>query len=290
MGHRGDVRYLGDVRHHHHALDGGQLLHDLRDARQRVDHLAVVEVAVAAEQHPGLHLPEAVHHALHAEVRGARRERRAQARGGEHRDDALRHVGHEGGHAVAFAHARRDERLPHARHLVVQLAVGEPAAHALLAPEDHRLGVVAAAQQVLREVEPRAGEEARAGHPVAIGEHGLAAGLGDHAAEVPHRDPEFLEMLDGPPVERGVVAQPHAVAPAHQFHERRDVGVPDAFRRRAPERLLVHRRAPQSSAPPAARTSSAWAAAAAMPASMPRTMVARAMDAVPPLSRTCSSA
>ena len=67
--------------------------------------LAGVAVAVGGDQHLRLDLAEAVEHALDAEIRRARRPDRAEARGGEHRDDRLRHVRQVAGDPVAGADA-----------------------------------------------------------------------------------------------------------------------------------------------------------------------------------------
>ena len=76
---------------------------------------------------------------------------------GEHRDDRLGHVRHEAGDAVARpdAHARAgagDTRATSSR----KLAIGQPSLRPALVPEHDRFAIVAIAQQVLGEVEPRA--------------------------------------------------------------------------------------------------------------------------------------
>ena len=48
--------------------------------------------------------------------------------------------------------------------------VAEAGLDAILAPEDDRLAVIVPAEEILGEVEPRVWEEARAGHPIRVGE------------------------------------------------------------------------------------------------------------------------
>jgi hypothetical protein len=156
------------------------------------------------------------------------------------RDHGLRHVGHEGGDAIAFLQSRLHERLLHARDRLAQLAVREAPLHLVLAPEDDRISLGVSAQEVLGEVDPHVGEEARAGHHVALHQHSAATLAGDDSGEVPHRGPEFLEVVDGPLPERVVVGQLRAVTFTHLRGEASDVRIRDAFRGRRPERFSLH--------------------------------------------------
>ena len=65
-----EVRRGGGVGHDDDALDRRNPLGNRREPADRVEPLPTVEVAVGAEQHLGRDLTEAVHHPLHAEVRG----------------------------------------------------------------------------------------------------------------------------------------------------------------------------------------------------------------------------
>ena len=114
LGKIGHVDLRIEVRHHHDLAQAGQLFRDLGHARERVVLLAVVAVAVGAEQHLGLDLAEAVEHALHAEVGRAARPHGAEARRGEHRGGRFREVGQIAGDAIALADAHVGERLRHA--------------------------------------------------------------------------------------------------------------------------------------------------------------------------------
>jgi len=131
------------------------------------------------------------------------------------------------------------ERLLHAGDLVVELRAGHAPLHLVLAPEDDRVRGVAAAEQVLGEVEGAVGEETRAGHALAVHQH-ARSGLADHAAEFPQRRPEIREVRDRPGVQRRVIADVEAVALVHALHERRHVRVRDALGRGTPEGLVGH--------------------------------------------------
>src|SRR5262249_42248094 len=149
------------VRDDYHALDRRNALGDLAATIERVDLSARITISVGTEEHSRLDLPEAIKHAVHAEVRRARRPDCPDARGGNHRDDGLRHVRHEAGDAIADAHAKRAERGRNARDLVEQLSICQSTLAASLRPEDERLSIVAKAKQILREVDLRTDEPAR---------------------------------------------------------------------------------------------------------------------------------
>ena len=235
--HRCDVGRGGGVRHHHDALDGRYPLGDRSEPGDGIEPLAAVEVAVGAEQHLRLDLTEAVHNPLHAEIGRGGRPDRADARGGEHRDDRLRHVGQVAGDGVALRHPRRSQRLREHGHVVVELAEGQRASDAVLAAKQDRGRVVAAAEQVLGEVEPGAGKPLRAWHPVAVDQYRSLAPVADDLAVLPDRGPERGAVLDRPAVQCRVVAGVHSVPLPHQCREAGEVGVRDPFRRGLPEHL-----------------------------------------------------
>ena len=80
-----------EIRNDDDALDGGQLRRRSSATLSRIgQRLAVVPVAVDGEEHARLDLAEAVEHALHAEIRRARRPDGAEARRAEHRDRSPR--------------------------------------------------------------------------------------------------------------------------------------------------------------------------------------------------------
>ena len=81
-----ELRLRAHIGHHDDALDGRQFRQHLAHRCQRIERLARVEVAIGGEQHLGRDLPEAIEHAVDAEVRRARRPDGAEARGGQHRD------------------------------------------------------------------------------------------------------------------------------------------------------------------------------------------------------------
>ena len=164
-----------------HVLDGRQAGADLRDPLGERVRLAAVPVAVGGEQDLGLDLAEAVEHAAHAEVGRARGPDRAERGRREHRDDGLGAVRQDARDPIARAHADAAQPRGERADLRAQLRERQLAARAVLAGEDQRGRGVVAAQQVLGVVEPRSGEEARAGHAV-VQQIGRVAGLADHLA------------------------------------------------------------------------------------------------------------
>ena len=138
--------------------------------------------------------------------------------------------------ALLPAEGRR-KRLLHLRDEIVELAPAQPAADLVLAPEDDGVAIVGAPQQVLRVVQPRVGEEGRAGHPVAVDQDPLAL-VADHAAEIPDRRPEALQVGDRPAVEIVVPLEAPADALTGEGHESRHGGVRDPILRRCPQRLV----------------------------------------------------
>jgi hypothetical protein len=112
------------IRHNHGLPQRGKLPHHVCHARQRVDRLAGVGVAVGREQHGRRDLPEAVQHAAHAEIRRARGPDRAETGRSEHGNDGLGRVGQEAADAVARAYAGAAEGDLAAGDLVAQRAVG----------------------------------------------------------------------------------------------------------------------------------------------------------------------
>ena len=161
--HGPEVRRPAKVRHDDGPLDARDAGEDVADPPERVDGGSVVAVAVRADEDLRLDLPEAVEHPLHPEVGRARGPHRPEAGRGEHRDDRLGEVREVARDPVAGADPGRPEPLRGARDVVVELAPGDPpvvdavsAGGGDLAPEDDGGAVVAAAKEVLGEVEARA--------------------------------------------------------------------------------------------------------------------------------------
>ncbi len=196
------------VRHHDHFLDRRQRGDDLGEARHDVDRLAVVEIAVGAEEYAWLDLAEAVEHALHAEIRRARRPDRADARRRKHRDYGARDVGHVGRDAVSGLDAARAQRLREPRDLVMRARRTSRCQHTrVLAPEYDRCLAVAPAQQVFGEIQARLREPTRTRHAVAVLDDDIAPALGDDAAEFPQQAVVFCRLADRPCVQRGVIGK-----------------------------------------------------------------------------------
>src|SRR5688572_27912960 len=211
-------------------LDARQPLQHLARLLLRVELLAAVDVAIGAEKDFGLDLPEAVEHALHAEVGRAARPDRAEARGREERGGRFGYVRQVARDPVALFHAGVGESLSDPRHEVVKLALREATLHAVLAPERDRRGCVALAQQVLRIVEASVGEPACARHAVGVDEAPIAH-LAAHLGEAPHQLPEIRALLDRPAVQLFIARL------ACEPHEARELTGLRALAAWRPERL-----------------------------------------------------
>ena len=148
---------------------------------QAIVRLAGICVTVRGDQHARRDLAEAVEHALHTEIRRARRPHGADCGCAERRDDGLGDVRKVAGDPVA----RRRRRRAAARRESPHRRPSSAAVSARWRPASSwktMAGVVvAAAQQVLGEVQRRVGKEARAGHAIEIDRHPLAA-VADDAA------------------------------------------------------------------------------------------------------------
>ena len=248
-----DAGRLADVWNHHHPLHGWQLLEHAADRRERVDGLAVVEIAVGGEEHARRHLAEAVEHAVDAEVGRARRPRRAEARRREHRHDRLRQVRHEAGDPVTRADAELAQPVGDACHFRAQLAVRQFTACAALVAEHYGAVVVVTREQVLGEIEPRVLEPCGTGHPVAALQHRRGARRVQHAGELHHRRPELLALLDRPAPQCGVVTGGRVEPVAGEGGETRQVRSCNALRGRLPDRF-AHRGAVPTSPGSSGRT------------------------------------
>jgi len=233
----GDIRCRRGVGHDDEAAQAGQLRGNLADPVQRVMLFARVEVAIGGEQHGGLDLAEAVHHALDAEVGRARRPGGADADGGEHRNDGFRHVGHKAHDAVARDDAVGAQRLGELRDPFVEVGKTEGAAIALFALEDQRRGIIATAQQVLGEVEFGIREPLRTGHFVGIDQDPVTASFRDDAAEIPHRLKERLLVGTRPVEQRPIIRQRDIPGLFDVAREGGEVAVRNGLRARGPKGL-----------------------------------------------------
>ncbi len=229
-----ELRRRAQIRDHDDLSDAGKLREHLAHRRERVDGLAGVEVAVRREQHLRGYLPEAVQHAVDAEVRRAGGPDGAQARRGQHGDDRLGQVRHEARYTVALAHARRLQARRDARDFLRELTIGKLAARAALVAEHDGGLVVPEPEQVLREVEARPRKELRARHVAGIGEHRAVTPVRAHVGEARELRPELLRLRDGPGVEVVVARQGQRAARVHAADEAGDVGFRDALGGRRP--------------------------------------------------------
>ena len=241
--HGPEIRRPAEVRHDDGPFDARDAGEDVADPPERVDGGSVVAVAVRADEHLGLDLPEAVEHPLHPEVGRARGPHRPEAGRGEHRDDRLGEVREVAGDPVAGANPGRPEPLRGARDVVVELAPGDPpvvdavdAPGGHLAPEDDGGPIVAAEEEILCEVETRVRKPARPRHPIRVREDGVALRGRDDPAEVPDAVPERGRLRHRPGVQGRVVRR---LDPVPLAHEGREAGKPrplDLLGARRPQR------------------------------------------------------
>ena len=204
---------VGDV---HDVLDGRQRLAELRDLLRPVQVAVAEPVPADGEEDLRLDLGEAVDDAARAELRRARRPRRAEARGGDEGDHGLGDVGQVADDAVARADTEAQQPPSAARDLLAQLP--ERQRHrlpGLRARHDRdAVLVLARAEHVLGVVQPRLREPLRARHLVR--REDLVVRLARlHVEELPQRGPEALEVVDGPAPQLVPVGEVTTVLVAH---------------------------------------------------------------------------
>jgi hypothetical protein len=175
-------------------------------------------VAVAGQQHLGFDLAEAVEHRHRAHVGRADAPDRAQAGHGEEHRHRLRRVGQHGDDAIARLDTQTLQGAREGGDLGPQPRPGDlaqPAAREqfLVGKDDGRVagGVcgVGVAEHLMREVDLRALEPARAGHHLAV-EHALVRRGRLDVEVIPDRLPERRQVIDRPAPERVVVGEGQA--------------------------------------------------------------------------------
>ena len=209
-------------------LEAGHRVLQRPDDVEPVVVAPAVAVAVDGEQEARLDLREAVDDAARAEVRGAARPDRAEARARVEGDGGLEDVGDVRDDAVAGADPRAGERGGEAARQLLELTPRRLAQGPQLGrvTDGDRLGLPVA-EDVLGVVEPRAGEPLRAGHRAAA-EDALVRRRRPHVEELPDRAPEGLELAHRPPPEVVVPGRLHAVAVGEPARVARDRGALDA--------------------------------------------------------------
>ena len=234
-GHAGEVGLGVQERDDDQLLEPVQPGGDVGQSLQAVEVAAAVAVAVDCHEHAGADLAEAVDHAVGAEIGRARREHPAERGRGEHQLARLGDVGQPGRHAVPRPDARaHTERRGGAPHAGLQLRPTQLTPLAGFAPEDDGRTVVVAPQQVGGEVQPGFGEEPGVMDRRGRLDDALAAGLGDHLAEVPGRRPERCRVGHGEGVEVGVAGERPEPPALQRLAEGAQVG--GLRRRRRPQR------------------------------------------------------
>ena len=139
-------------------LEARQARPDRRHFGAAVDVMVTVAVAAHRQQHARLDLREPVGHTARAELGRARRPDRAEAGGGDERDQRLGDVRQVGDDAVAGADAEPLQAGAHARDLLAQITERQLDRRPRLRAREHgdSVAVVVGPDQVLGVVQPRA--------------------------------------------------------------------------------------------------------------------------------------
>ena len=227
--------------HLDHGGQAGQRRGDLPDHRGPGVLLAVVGVAVAADEHLRLDLGEPVDHAARAEIRRAGRPDRAQAGRGEEADDRLGDVRQQGRDPVAAADAEPAQAARDARHLLGELPVGQAPGPASFGIKDDR-GTVGIGprgpQRVTGVVQCGTGEPPDVWHDLA-GQDRPVAPVAEHVEVVPDRRPEGGGIRHRPLPQVLVAAGVKDPAGRQPVHEAGDPGGADRLAVRLPEHRAV---------------------------------------------------
>src|SRR5207253_3819947 len=224
-------------RHDHDLAHARQFLDDGAHALERIVLLAVVAVAIGAEERLRLDLAEALEHGFDAEVGRTRRPDDALRERRQRQHSGLGNVRNEGCHPVSRAQAKRLQRLRGARDIAREIRIAYAPLVAGLVPEDERLAAVAAPQEVLREIEPRLGEPVRARHLVAVHEDRGALARRLYAAEIPDVGPELFGVLHRPAIELGIAVGLELALADHLARELREARLFDGALARLPQHL-----------------------------------------------------
>ena len=226
---------------------------DRLDVGALVDDLLAVAVAVDREQHRRLDLREAVDDRAGAELGRARRPHRAQARGGEERDDRLGDVGQVRGDAIAALHTEAHEPGATARDAVGEVRPRDLRRRPGLAVRHDRhlvstagVVVVDGGERVLGVVERAPREPLRARHrPPSEPARGLVVPADPRPLRT--RAPEPVEVVDRPLPQLGVPVEVQVAGVGEPVEERADATGRPHVGRRGPDDLaarLRHRALP----------------------------------------------
>ena len=227
------VLAVGDVHDVAQAGKGGA---DRRHLLAPVDRAVAIAVATDRQQDGRLELHEAVDDAARAELGGAAREHRAEARRRRERHQRLGDVRHVGDDAVARADAEPLQPGAGARHQVAQLPEGhlDPVARLGVRDDGDLVSAVVGADQVLGEVEARAREPGRARHRIGR-QRRRVRGVRLDLEEVPDRRPERGQVRDRPVLQVLVRGEREPALALEPGEVATDLGRLAHVRRRRPE-------------------------------------------------------
>ena len=135
----GSLGGIANPADHHHALNCGRAPQRLVYARFQRHDTAAAPGAIAGDHHFGLGIIDTFAQGLGRKSTEDDAVRRADFRASEHGDGQFRHHAHVNGHAVAFGHAERTQRIGETVDFAFQHPISEYARIAGLAfPDDCR--------------------------------------------------------------------------------------------------------------------------------------------------------
>jgi hypothetical protein len=198
-----------------HVLDRGQAVEQHVQQRAAVMVAPAPGAAVAADQHLGPDLAEAVEHRADTHVGRADRPDRAKAGAGQEGHHRLRRAGQVGGDPVIAADAHAAQRHRQRGHLAAQLRPAHPQRapgrlqHLVAEQDGGQVGavrLVGMAEDLAGVVELRARKPDRARHP-AIGQRHHRRDRRLDVEPVPQGAPEAFRVIDRPLPEIVVVVE-----------------------------------------------------------------------------------
>ena len=133
---RRQVRLVRNQRHDHGVFKRRQTICDCAKFFKRIVSLAVIPVAISAEEHFGRDLAKAIQYALDAEVWRTGRPDGPYGCARQHRCNGLRHVRHEATNSIAGDHPRLFETVGKAGDLGIEFGKTERTCGLILSLEN----------------------------------------------------------------------------------------------------------------------------------------------------------
>ena len=240
IGIRRQVRLVRNQRHDHGALKRRQTICDCAKFFKRIVSLAVVPVAISAEEHFGRDLAKAVQYALDAEVRRTGRPHGPYGCARQHCCNGLRHVRHEATNPIAGDHPRLFETVGKAGDLGIEFGKTEGTCDLILSLENQGQSRILPTQKILRKIQSGVGKPAGAGHLLPVNDDGIRISCSNHPRPIPDVEPELFGRLNRPTMQLGVVLK--IPIPAQRGLTRKTGHVSDCnlLGSRLPQGVLAH--------------------------------------------------